>query len=143
MYVNLSRDEDAIDVIRIDSDDTWDMDNRLARIVLPMLKQFRRHVHEPYGGYPSELNKRNLAAFEPQMAFSFIDANAEFEAAETIAAETWKAHVDAMIWSFQQIVDDPNHSHPPARFNGDYRAYHAEVRRGLLLFGEFYQSLWE
>jgi hypothetical protein len=141
MYVNLDPNPDAIDVIRIDEHDTWDFDRRIARVILPMLLQFRLSLNREHFSFPSDLNPVMEFYYDDQLVFDFLDADAEIREGEARATDVWRAHVDAMIWSFDRIVKDPNLM--GFKDHGGYDAYQERVQRGVSLFAKFFFSLYE
>jgi hypothetical protein len=101
--------------IRIDKYDTWGMDNTLAHIVLPMLKQLKATKHgSPYvdqEDLPSELRltKRETKVHDEGHWNKKLKATEE-----EIDAASKKFHaqfdwvLDQMIWSFEQELDEDN-----------------------------------
>jgi hypothetical protein len=103
--------------VRIDEYDTWSMDNTLAHIVLPMLKQLRNTKHgSPYidqEDVPLELrlSEREDAVFNHGSYDKSLNASEEeLEAASEKFHNQWKWVIDQMIWSFEQeLVEDDEH----------------------------------
>lgn len=134
-----------ISYVKIDRWDTWSMDYTLAKIILPMLLHYKEHQYgHPYG----------------------ID---EPECPEDLTkdAEKWAFIIDEMIFAFSCILDDEWDSEflkdldepimvqklengcsrviPSRKDTIDYEGLYAKqarIRRGLLFFGKYYQSLW-
>jgi hypothetical protein len=103
--------------VRIDEYDTWSMDNTLAHIVLPMLKQLRDTKHgSPYvdqEDVPLELrlSEREDAVFNHGSYDKTLNATEEeiVAASEKFHAQ-WKWVIDQMIWSFEQeLGEDDEH----------------------------------
>jgi hypothetical protein len=164
----LRRDPDAKQKksIRIDRQDTWNMAETLAEIILPMLKQLKATKHgSPANMVPFKEESNN---HWPQMSFEFYkdDDNKAWE----LGHKQWEEALDKMIWSFEQICienrDDQFHSghsnwslqpHPKgvgstmvtgpghtAKFdNKAYTAYYEKIQEGLDLFGKYYLNLWD
>lgn len=105
--------------VRIDREDTWSMDNTLAYIILPMLKQLKESKHgSPYvdqKDLPPELRmtKREEKVFNEGSWNKNLKASEE--EIETVSAKfhsQWDWVMDQMIWSFEQELDEENeHSH--------------------------------
>lgn len=151
--------------VHIDRWDTWGMDNTLAYIILPMLKQLKATTHgAPYvddEDVPEHL--RSTAApplTEEQKNVHDVDNN---------HFKRWEWVLDEMIFAFQSEVDDnwedqfttgeydyrskkteddlyemvqgPNHT---AVTDWDARKAYAErMQNGFRLFGRYYQNLWD
>lgn len=85
--------------IQIDSWDTWNMDNTLAKIIYPMLIQLKATKH----GVPSELvNDVGGEDYAQQDSFDFYKET--HDESWKIGAERWDEILDKMIWSFGQIA---------------------------------------
>ena len=101
--------------IRIDYYDTWGMDNTLAHIILPMLKQLKATKHgSPYVDQEDLPVELRLTKRE-QKVFNEGHWNKKLKATEEeINAANKKFHsqfdwvLDQMIWSFEQELDEEN-----------------------------------
>ena len=136
--------------IEIDYYDTWNMDNTLALIILPMLKQLKETKH----GVPC-----CMPAYDD-------DQYGDSEKTLEKASEQWNEIMDKMIWSFEQLCsDDWGESQfwiekPKLRtktVNGDtsvwkqagncdyegLKAHNDRIQEGLDLFGKHFRSLWD
>lgn len=164
----LRRDPDAKQKkeIRIDKQDTWNMAETLADIILPMLKQLKECKHGSPGSMPA-FNESTDHQW-PQLSFEFYKEGDN--AAWDLAHKQWDEAMDKMIWSFEQIclenrddqfhhgvnniqfvpnpsgkgsqiVQGPGHT---ATFDMEgYKAYNARIQEGLDLFGKYYMNLWD
>jgi len=147
--------------IHIDKYDTWNMNNTLAMIILPMLKQLKATKHgSPFVDDKDVPKNLRSTAAPPKENEWDIDANHEAR---------WDWVMDEMIWTFEQlndedndsqfhsgvndyvfekkdngyveIVNGPNHT---AKFDYEgYKKHHNRISKGLLLFGKYYQGLWD
>lgn len=162
--------------VKIHDYDTWSMDNTLAHIILPMLKQLKatkrgspyidiEHVPEHL-----RLTEREKAVFEHGYYDESLNAtDEELEAVSNKFHEQWNWVIDQMIWSFEQeleeydthknyydpyepgdIIDDDDTIFDKewrmkmGKFNNDkYKAYHERKQLGFVLFGRYYQALWD
>lgn len=105
--------------VRIDRSDTWSMDNTLAYIILPMLKQLKATKHgSPYvepEDIPEHLRltEREDKVFNEGYWNKELNASEEeIEAASNKFHSQWKWVLDQMIWSFEQEVDEESdHKH--------------------------------
>jgi hypothetical protein len=146
--------------IRIDKYDTWNMDNTLAHIILPMLIQLKANKH----GVPTYLQEKDL----PKALRSAPLEKGVYHS--DMWEPQWNWIMDEMIHAFSCLVDDkweekfqsgqfdmqfakeegtnysvskygPNHT-----YKCDYKGLEKEWKRidnGLRLFGTYYRSLWD
>jgi hypothetical protein len=148
--------------VRIDPWDTWNMDDTLAHIVLPMLKQLQATKHgAPYVDFedvPDELHgtpltqeQRNsgetddkhferwdwvlnemIFAFDSKINDSWED---QFESGESDIQ--WKTLENGM----SEMVRGPNDT---KEYDWEGRkAYQKRISNGFRLFGKYYESLWD
>lgn len=152
--------------VHIDRWDTWSMDNTLAHIILPMLKQLKATKHgAPYvddEDVPEHL--RSTAARE------LTQEEKDWHATDEHHFARWDWVLDEMIFAFQNEVDDnwedqfttgeydfqfkvvdesgtsqmvqgPKHT---AVTDWEARKAYAErMQNGFRLFGKYYSSLWD
>jgi hypothetical protein len=112
--------------IKIDSYDTWSMDHTLALIIVPMLKQLKANKH----GSPHVDNKDVPEELRVPKDYDGFDTDPQWH-------NRWDWVMDEMIWSFEQIIEDPD---VPI---DDYEEHYKRVKRGTTLFGKYYQGLWD
>jgi hypothetical protein len=153
--------------IKIDRYDTWNMDDTLTLIVLPMLKQLKETKHgSPHvedSDVPEELRSTSAPPKENEWD---IDDN---------HFKRWDWALDQMIWSFEQLstdwekqfhsgvsdtyfepsgqVDDQGKPltyemkrgpKDTSKFDKDgYMAHSKRIDNGLRLFGTYYRALWD
>lgn len=150
--------------VHIDRWDTWSMDDTLAHIILPMLKQLKESKHgAPYvddEDVPEHL--RSTAApelTEEQKNVHDVDDN---------HFKRWDWVLDEMIFAFDSKVNDIEDQFTTGEYdyqsvkqeNGTYlmvhgpnhtavtdwdarKAYYDRVKNGFLLFGKYYEGLWD
>jgi hypothetical protein len=152
--------------IKIDKYDTWSMDDTLALIILPMLKQLRDTKHGSPGTMPAFSQTSNSG----QYCFDFY-AEGDNDAWDK-GHEQWKEKLDEMIWAFEQLQPDCDWENQywivqpeldlsdypedegklsiPVRWKTegkcDYEAMkkHSDrIQNGLELFGKHFTSLWD
>lgn len=148
--------------VQIDPWDTWSMDNTLAHIILPMLRQLKATKHgAPYvdlKDVPKELHPKKQTKkqreqglvdsthFErwdwvlDEMIFAFDSKvndgwEAQFESGETDIQ--WKQLENGM----SEMIDGPNHT-KVHDWEGR-KAYEARIQNGFRLFGRYYSGLWD
>ena len=146
--------------VRIDHYDTWSMDNTLAHIILPMLKQLRDTKHG------SQLVDDEDVP--PHMRHGGSDVY------DNWIHYKWEWVLNEMIWAFEQELDDNwedkfRHGEPEYEWelvqgsadddsdmyrqnqlNPNYyvdyegmREYNNRIQNGFRLFGKYYQGLWD
>jgi len=148
--------------IHIDRWDTWSMDNTLALIVLPMLKQLKATKHgAPYvdlKDVPNEL--------QPKKQTKKQKDNGETDSTHF---ERWDWVLDEMIFAFDSKVNDDwedqfetgeSDLQMKKLEDGNYqmvkgsnhtreydwegrKAYEERISNGFRLFGKYYQNLWD
>lgn len=144
--------------VRIDKYDTWSMDNTLALIIVPMLKQLK----ETKQGAPYS----DLEDVPEHMRYEDTeDSNTQW------IQHRWDWILNEMIWTFEQILDDEwqdrytieegeldfddypedeGKEFRPVRWKKQYvidyeglRAHQDRITNGLRLFGKYFQALWD
>ena len=158
-----------INYVKIDRWDTWSMDNTLADIILPMLKQLQKSGHgAPYiddVDVPYELKSINDSPYVEEYG---IDEKLHFA--------RWDYVLGQMIFAFESKMNDESWrdlfrsgehdvKHVPCAWdeNGkvtmysmekgpndtyvcDYegmKEYEQRIQNGFRLFGKYYQNLWD
>lgn len=156
--------------VRIDPYDTWSMDNTLAYIILPMLKQLRDKQHGAPDvddqDVPDHLKKINA---EPQTQEEIDNHHADSN-----HFLRWNWVMDEMIFAFESQFNDWEEQFcsgeldyffepcatdedgkplfyemkrgPKDTYQVDWvgrQAYQDRIANGYRLFGKFYQSLWD
>lgn len=156
--------------VKIDYWDTWSMDYSLSPIILPMLKQLKKHKHGAPavddGDVPARLQSTTRWAQKAKKDNHGTDGN---------YFKRWDWVISEMIWAFEQLCDQdndaqfwtgefdhitvpheydsngkvilwqlqngPNHT---AKFDAKASAKHQKrIKNGLRLFGKYYQNLWD
>lgn len=123
--------------VEIDPWDTWNMDDTLAHIILPMLKQLKETKHSsPYVSdedVPDYLKKeteivQGRLVFKTGVARKDIDENIH---------DRWEYVLNEMIYSFEHVINKWD----------DVGVYstekHNRVQNGLELFGKYFTALWD
>lgn len=140
------------DIVKIDKYDAWNLDNTLAKIIVPALKQLRTSTH----GYPTDINNEPLLpeglkdehAWDwclGEMIWAFeqstIDWTEQYESGEVDII--WTPVVDPSTGKsrYRESSKGPNHTF---RLDIEGQKKHAErMVRGTTLFGKYYQNLWD
>lgn len=156
-----SDEEQHVDV-RIDPWDTWSMDETLAHIILPMLKQLRDTKH----GSPNV----DSSDVPSNLRCNDVSSKAYWTNGETDENyhKRWDWVLDEMIWSFEQKMWDWEEQFcsgeidfiqvptedggyrlergPNDTYKIDYesrKVYQERISNGFRLFGKYYESLWD
>lgn len=112
--------------VRIDPYDTWSMDETLAHIIIPMLKQLKETKHgSPLvndADVPDELKSTNSKIVNPDFG---IDENVH---------QRWSWVLDEMIWAFDYKINSDD------EYDQDKEK---RMSNGFRLFGKYYQGLWD
>ncbi len=156
--------------VRIDPYDTWNMDNTLAHIILPMLRQLKETKH----GSPM-VDDEDVP--EHLRSTSAPPKENEWESDENFF-KRWDYVLDEMIFAFEsefndwetqfssgvidhkfvpidksgnivdkdkadlfRMEDGPNHTYKIDR--EARKAYADRIANGYVLFGKYYKSLWD
>lgn len=143
--------------IQIDPWDTWSMDNTLALIILPMLKQLKATKHG--AAFVDNEDVPEELAMPAGWREAKYGVNGETD--EHFYAR-WDWVLDEMIWSFETINDldaaEKQFYGPLLRSEIEdgsmtleyewqdeegLRAHHERLDNGFRLFGKYYRSLWD
>jgi len=156
-----------IDYIKINPWDTWSMDHTLGSIALPMLKQLKETKHgAPFvddEDVPEELKstsapaKENdwdtdanhfkrwdwvldeiIFAFEHKLDDSWEDKFRTGEHDNKTVACAWDADGKATMYKWE---DGPNNTYKYDLEGA--KLVHDRIQRGFVLFGKYYQNLWD
>lgn len=144
--------------VKIHDYDVWGMDHTLSLIIVPMLKRLKEKKqgspHVDDADVPDELRSASArpTLTEEEQHFGYADAN--FHA-------RWEWALGEMLWAMEQVVDEDADSafyeHPPEndslscaelvrRMKFDkagYLKWQARKQHGLLLFGKYFEALWD
>lgn len=119
--------------VRIDKYDTWNMDNTLALIILPMLKQLQATKHgAPYvddEDVPEAI--RSTSASPKENEWDTDDYH----------FHRWEWIINEMIFAFENVVDDTWDL--KGLDKEEYKKYNDRISNGTRLFGKYYRGLWD
>lgn len=152
--------------VRIDPWDTWSMDNTLAHIVVPMLKQLKTTQH----GAPKVDLEDVPEELRPEKLVGEYDVDENY-------FKRWEYVLDEMIFAFESKLTDWEDQfwkvHPEIDWNDPFEtgqvmdgfskvdisplkwktkgecdwtgrdAYQARITNGFRLFGKYYEGLWD
>lgn len=153
--------------VKIDRYDVWNMNNTLARIVLPMLKILKDSKH----GAPFVDPQDVPISFYPKE-----DADDTNGYVDDTHFQRWDWVLDEIIWAFEQMHPDSNWEDQyhkgehdfvwkPCKWDANgkpslyemekgpkdthefdaegYQRHQERIQNGLRLFGKYYQALWD
>ena len=158
-----------IDYVKIDYWDTWSMDNTLAPIILPMLRQLRDTKHgSPFvdlEDVPEHLRTTGTQEYDEQFVFDFYKEDKSYDDDYPNIHARWEWVLNEMIWAFEQKSDDDaesqffDHSEcgdEKLFWNKDgkyesklkvdwdgFKAWQVRKENGFRLFGKYYEGLWD
>lgn len=133
--------------IKIHNYDTWGMDETLAYIVVPMLKQLKATKH----GAP-------MTDQEDRPDHLKSDDLDPVDMTDTYHFEAWDWILDEMIWAFEQKlceweaqyygewIEDESKTLGGYFKNRDaegLKAHSDRMHNGFRLFGKYYEALWD
>jgi hypothetical protein len=140
--------------IQIDKWDTWNMDNTLALIIEPMLRQLKetKHGHPCMGtNVPDSCDgcscENNWDEILDKMIFAFHSLNTDYE-------EQYHTGEIDIVWTpvdvhgnetpdgeYRRMDKGPNDMH---HFDVEgWKKHQEQIQEGLELFGKHYLSLWD
>ena len=147
-------------VVKLDRYDTWNMDNTLAHIILPMLKQLKTTKHGSPHTDDEDVPEHLRSTAAPSVE--------EWETDQNHHAR-WEWILNEMIWAFEQKTrdwweedyiiehgeidwevkpDEKGFTELKWKKEGKYdregeKAHQARMTNGFRLFGKYYESLWD
>jgi hypothetical protein len=149
--------------VRIDRWDTWSMDNTLAHIILPLLKQLDATKH----GSPSVDDEDVPEHIRSTAAPELTAEEKNYNAPDEHHSARWDWVLKEMMFAFDSELDDSwadqfhtgeshmafkklengmsemiNTGNSKYDFEG-HKAYQARISNGFRLFGKYYQALWD
>jgi hypothetical protein len=158
-----------IDYVKIDYWDTWSMDNTLAPIILPMLKQMRDTKNGSpivdFEDVPEHLRTTGTQEYEEQFVFDFYKEDKSYDDDYPNIHARWEWILDEMIWAFEQKADEDSeaqffdHSEcddekmpwdKEGRFESKLKVdwdglevWKKRKENGFRLFGKYLEALWD
>lgn len=152
--------------IRIDEWDTWNLDETLALIIVPMLKQLKKTKHgtpytaeehapdefkgddEEYAGHPSGYNEKRWEWILDEMIWAFTqcidhtESESYYHNSDQLEFKTTKIEGSELSTVGFNHQKDP--TKPPYFRDAEGLKAHEERREnGYRLFGIYYTSLWD
>jgi hypothetical protein len=119
--------------VRIDRWDTWNMDNTLALIIVPMLKQLKE---EKNGG--PWVDAEDVSE---ELRTNGYDEDGEVD---ENWFNRWDYVLNEMIFAFENIAaDDWREPYYDMPYETGIKPIEDRIRNGTRLFGKYYQNLWD
>jgi hypothetical protein len=139
--------------VRIDRYDTWSMDDTLAVIVLPMLKQLKATKHGAPHVDDFDTPQHLWSTHAKELKQEEWDTDSNWQA-------RWDYVLDEMIWAFEQHCSPDEDDQFWQHCNDEtltfkeqlkrskldepaYNEHHHRKQKGFQLFGKYYQALWD
>ena len=137
--------------VRIDRWDTWSMDHTLAHIVLPMLIQLKATKHGAPWVDDEDVPEELRSTSAPPIENEYDTDDFHFK--------RWDWVLDEMIWAFEQkcrdyweddyygdYVEDQKNGSMAGSFewvdHEGQKAHQERMSNGFMLFGKYFESLW-
>jgi hypothetical protein len=126
--------------VKIHDYDVWSMDDTLSHIILPMLKLLKEKKH----GYPMVDDEDVPEHLRSTSAPALTQEQINTACPDDNGAPRWDWVINEMIWAFEQMDPDADDGF----FAGGYdKAGHVTWQerktRGFVLFGKYFQALWD
>ncbi len=122
-----------INYVKIDSHDTWNTDNTLLTVILPLLRLFK----ETSNGAPftdDEDVPDNLKSMNAPRVENEYETDLYF-------FDRWDYIVNQMIWAFEQLQHE--YDLKTCKLSEeDLRQRNEKIKNGLRLFAKYFQNLW-
>jgi hypothetical protein len=122
--------------LRLDDHDVWSMYTTLSHIILPSLIKLKTIKHGSpiveYSDVPPELRPT-----DDEIALFKLDGTTDEK-----FHQRWEWVIDEMIFAFSAILHEDD-------FSGEHdtidiwKQHQARIANGTLLFGKYYQDLWD
>lgn len=121
--------------VHIDVWDTWSIDHTLSYILVPLLTQLR----DTQMGAPVVHNED-----VPEELWGPADASWKHTGeTDPFWFDRWNYVLNEMIFAMTAIRDDNEHELFSNYFSKEYKDYVARVQQGCVLFGKYFQNLWD
>lgn len=121
--------------IKLHPYDTWNVDDTLAVIILPLLQKYRDtrqgSPHVDDADVPEEFR-----VGKPEEAMTAEEDWQRWDA-------RWAWVLNEMIWAFEQIVNGDSTAEFFKNTREEYLAYEQRIDRGTTLFGKYFRGLWD
>lgn len=142
--------------ITIHDYDVWGMDHTLALIIVPMLKKLK----EKKQGSPEVDDADVPEELRSTAAPPLTEAQKNTGHSDTNFHKRWEWVLDEMLWAMEQVANEESDSQffehsedqglnfkktvQKMKFDKDgYEKWQNRTRHGLLLFGKYFQALWD
>lgn len=118
--------------IHIDGYDTWNLDNTLSLIAVPLLKKFTKYTSGAF------VDKKDVPREVRKYIYKTYGKN-------KYNFKLWEWIVEEMIWAHEQIIDEESDR---VFFKGNsfdkegFMKFNKRIDNGLILFGKYYRNLW-
>jgi hypothetical protein len=139
MRVNIGEPGEGVDSktdvdVQLDPWDTWSIDHTLSYVLVPLLIQLR----DTQMGAPKVANED-----VPEELWDETDTWSTTGETDPHWFDRWNYVLSEMIFAMSAIRDDNEHELFKDYRAQVYRDYIARVQQGCVLFGKYFQNLWD
>ena len=145
MKVKISNYDERKINVRIDDFDTWNVDETLSHIILPMLKQLKETKHsspmvddEDVPHLPKQGTSDNEA-----IQRDFFSSKEQDELFWSQYEQRWNWILDEMIYAFDCKANKEEVYMRCNMFNDSFRIEQERISNGFRLFGKYFENLWD
>ena len=148
-----------IDYVKIDKYDTWNMDSTLSKIIVPMLKQLKESKH---GSPMVDIEDVSEEFRGPRDEYGFCHEDWDWVLNEMIFAfehhldDSWKGQYQSGEIDFKSVPSSFDENGKPTMYTLEHGPNHTwvsddeaikkvedRIQRGFVLFGKYFQALWD
>ena len=126
--------------VKLHDYDIWSMDDTLGHIILPMLKLLREKKH----GYPHVDNEDVPEHLRSTAAPPLTQEQINIACPDDNGAPRWDWVMNEMIWAFEQQDPDADDGFFAGGYDhAGHMSWQERKTRGFVLFGKYFQALWD
>jgi hypothetical protein len=125
--------------VRIDYYDVWSMDHTLSLIIYPMLLKLKEVKH----GSPWVDDEDVPEHLRSTSAPPLTEEEKNWGASDAFLHDRWSWVLDEMIFAHHSIINDWQDEYYDRKDYDGMRVVEKRIGHGLMLFGKYYQGLWD
>ena len=126
--------------VKIHDYDVWSMDDTLSHIILPMLKLLKEKKH----GYPMVDDADVPEELRSTAASTLTKEQIDSGWPDDNGLPRWNWVMDEMIWAFEQMAPEADDQFFVAGYDHEnHTKWQERKTRGFVLFGKYFQALWD
>lgn len=123
--------------VQVDEWDTWNMDQTIALMVLPLIKKYKEEMESRGMCFPGSLYSQVRESYNPDQNEILSEEELE-ELVRDTCGNLWNEYVEAMIFSFEEAIE----GYTGTFDTKEYQKYQQKIQDGFELFGKYFTSLW-